>query len=392
LKIVYLHQYFKTPETGGAIRSYYLAKALVEAGHQVEMVSTHSADKYQVIDYEGIKVHYLAIPYNNQMGFWARVKAFIKFFWQSYWLVFRLKNIDLIYATSTPITVGLTAWLLKKTKGTPYFFELRDWWPKVPIELGFIKNGLLKRFLYRLEHSIYLASAKIITLSPSVQIELQKKYPQKSIHLIPNIADVDFFKPAGKPEDLEKMYHIENQYVVSYFGTMGFANHLAYLLNIAEECQKQSIAQFQFWLIGEGAEIADLQLISEKKRLKNIRFFPLQNKAKLWELLALTDIVYVSFLNHPILETTSPNKFFEALAAGKLLIVNTKGWLQELVENHECGFYLNPEQPQHFVKKIKAFIEDKTLLTRFKANSRLLAEQKFARKKLIRDFLGLFNS
>ena len=33
MKILYLHQYFLTPEQGGAIRSYHLAKALVDAGH-----------------------------------------------------------------------------------------------------------------------------------------------------------------------------------------------------------------------------------------------------------------------------------------------------------------------------------------------------------------------
>ena len=32
MKVLILHQHFNTPEKGGAIRSYYLAKALVDRG------------------------------------------------------------------------------------------------------------------------------------------------------------------------------------------------------------------------------------------------------------------------------------------------------------------------------------------------------------------------
>ena len=38
VKILYIHQYFRTPQQGGGIRSYHLAKGLVDAGYQVEMI------------------------------------------------------------------------------------------------------------------------------------------------------------------------------------------------------------------------------------------------------------------------------------------------------------------------------------------------------------------
>ena len=39
MRILYLHQYFRTPEEGGALRSYYLSQALVQAGHTVELIT-----------------------------------------------------------------------------------------------------------------------------------------------------------------------------------------------------------------------------------------------------------------------------------------------------------------------------------------------------------------
>jgi len=36
MNILYIHQYFKTPDEGGSTRSYYLAKGLVDNGYEVE--------------------------------------------------------------------------------------------------------------------------------------------------------------------------------------------------------------------------------------------------------------------------------------------------------------------------------------------------------------------
>ena len=40
---------------------------------------------------------------------------------------------------------------------------------------------------------------------------------------------------------------------------------------------------------------------------------------------------------------SSPNKFFDALAAGKPVAINFKGWLSEIIEAHECGLVLDPK-------------------------------------------------
>ncbi|RZM24687.1 MAG: hypothetical protein EOO88_22005, partial [Pedobacter sp.] len=78
-KILYLHQYFLTPEQGGAIRSYYLAKALVEKGYEVEVITSHNEKEDKTVIVEGIKVHYLSVYYDNSLGFIGRVSSFFNF-------------------------------------------------------------------------------------------------------------------------------------------------------------------------------------------------------------------------------------------------------------------------------------------------------------------------
>ncbi len=45
MKILYLHQYFITPKEAGGARSYYLAKQLVEDGHEVTVIASNTKIK-----------------------------------------------------------------------------------------------------------------------------------------------------------------------------------------------------------------------------------------------------------------------------------------------------------------------------------------------------------
>ena len=126
MRIIYLHQYFKTPEDGGAIRSYYIAKAMIDRGIEVEMITAHNLPNYQKTIIEGIVVHYLPVSYKNEFGFIKRLYAFAKFAWSSYRFIARIPQADLVYATSTPLTIGLTALKVFRKHNIPYYFEVRD--------------------------------------------------------------------------------------------------------------------------------------------------------------------------------------------------------------------------------------------------------------------------
>ncbi|NJO01130.1 MAG: glycosyltransferase family 4 protein [Bacteroidia bacterium] len=151
MKVLYIHQYFKTPEEGGSLRSYYLAKALVSVGLEVEMITAHARKKYIYREIDGIRVHYLPVYYDNSLGFWGRIYAFAKFLVLSYRCARKIRDVSLCYASSTPLTVGLVALGLRARFGLPYFFEVRDLWPEAPIQMGVIRNRLLKNLLCYLE-------------------------------------------------------------------------------------------------------------------------------------------------------------------------------------------------------------------------------------------------
>jgi glycosyltransferase involved in cell wall biosynthesis len=389
LKVLFVHQHFKTPHSGGAIRSYYLAKALVDAQIQVEVISGGVLEVAKTENYEGITVHYLPIPYDNKFGFFERIVSFFRFTIRAIAYSRRVKNIDYCYAISVPLTTGLVAIWLKKIRKIPFHFEVGDLWPEAPIQMGFVKNYFLKLLLSVLEHVIYQSADLIVALSPAIKNEIEKRVKGKTIVVIPNFADCDFYQPMTKLVALEEKFGTSGKFVVSYIGAMGLANGLDYLLECANASRKAGL-EIQFLLCGAGA--LRERLISNAKQLglQNLTFIDLQNREGVREIMNVTDATFICYKRLPVLETGSPNKFFDGLAAGKLIIVNFGGWIKKEVEEARCGIFVDPSHPTDFVKKVSALIGNGKELKSYQSAARQLAERKYDRKLLSHQFSNLF--
>lgn len=379
-KILYIHQYFKTPEDGGCIRSYYLAKGLVAAGFQVSMITAHNKETYQRKEIEGIIVHYLPVAYDNSFGFGKRIRSFLKFFARGIAIAGKEKDVQLAYVMTTPLTTALIALYLKIFKRIPYYFEVGDLWPEVPVRMGLLKNILLKNAAYLLEYLAYKNAEKLIALSPGIAGYMARKQPGKPLAVIPNMSDMTYFQPAEK----EKGSSIK----VLYCGAIGIANHLEYLLDAARICYQKNIP-VSFTIMGEGGRTDAIARLAGE--LPNVKMKSFTNRDGLKPIVDAHDAFYVSFKKVDILHTGSPNKYFDGLAAGKLMILNLGGWLKDLTEMNHCGFAYDPESPMEFVEKIVPYLENEHLLFQTQENSLRLAHEysvSKAQKKLV-DFIQL---
>lgn len=372
MRILLIHQYFKTPEEGGAIRSYHIAQWLAAQGHQVDVISACNEKTYIKKSIAGFTVHYLPVYYTNHLSFLSRVHAFYRFVRMAIAQINKLPRADLHYVITTPLTTGLIALYAKKKTGVPYIFEVGDLWPDAPVQLGVLKNNLLKNIAFKLEKMSYRNADALVALSPDIKAAIEKKVPGREVEVITNMADVDFFSPEQKRPDLVEKYQVQGKLVIAYTGTVGLANHLEYLLDVAESDKTKSL---HFLIAGGGARWEAVKAEAHKRGLKNITFFEYMNKEGVRELMNVADAVFISFKNVPVLSTGSPNKFFDGLAAGKLIVTNFGGWVSELIEQHQCGFSYSPDRPHEFVEKIKPYLEDGQKLKEAQKNARELAQQ-----------------
>ena len=388
MKVLLLHQHFNTPLQGGALRSYYLAKALTDSGIKVVVITAHNTRKYEVETVEGIEVHYLPVPYENRYGFYKRGFSFGRFVTGAIRLSGRFRDADVCYAISVPLTVGIAAMWIKRLYKIPFIFEVGDLWPEAPIQMGFIKNLVLKQTLLMQEKRIYKEASCIVALSPAIGDAIAKKSPGKTIHLIPNMADTDFFKPEEKQRTLVEKFNVSGKFVVSYIGAVGYANGLDYYLECARASQRAGLP-IQFLLCGQGAMLEGLKQSAQNLGLDNLTFLPFQNREGVREIMNVTDACFICYRPVKILETGSPNKYFDALAAGKLIIINFGGWIREEIEREKCGVYVDPNQPTEFVRLIDMFLNDPISLALYQKKGRELAEKKYSRRELGERVVGV---
>ena len=228
MKILVLHQYFNTPSSGGPLRSYYIASGLQASGFQVEVITAHNKPYSEVKEIEGFKVHYLPVYYENGLGFKGRIKAFVKFAWLAYRKARKLKDIDLCYAISTPLTVGWVAKRLKASTGIPYIFEVGDLWPEAPIQMGVLKSSWIINATFEMEKTIYQHAQEVVALSPGIKSSIIKRVPGTKVSVIPNMSDCQFYQMEAK-----------NPLMESFLGSYGQV--CSYLLWCCRKSQSSGI-------------------------------------------------------------------------------------------------------------------------------------------------------
>jgi glycosyltransferase involved in cell wall biosynthesis len=394
MKLLYIHQYFKTPNEPGGTRSYWIAKKLIEKGHHVTIITSSNKinEKIEIKKIDGIKVIYIKVPYNQKMNVFYRLISFVRFMIKSTIEALKVKNIDLVIATSTPLTIGFPALALKKIKKTPYLFEVRDLWPEVPIQMGALNNKLLVKLAILFEKKIYDNAEHIITLSPGMKDGIIKKNISDSkITVIPNMSKINEFWPREKNESLIKDLGLKlNSFKIIHFGSIGLANGVFSIIESAKLLNNDPEIEIIF--IGGGSQEEAMKTKCEEYNLKNVFFlgeFPMKTTS---EIVNFCDISIVSFLDLPILYTNSPNKLFDSLSAGKPIIVNSAGWTKDLVENNKCGLYVDPNNPQDFIEKINHLKSNKELLLEMGKKSRDLAINKYDKEILSEKFIEVINS
>lgn len=395
MKIIYIHQYFYTRKmvSNAGNRSFEFARRLVSYGHEVHMITAdNSADVdskyewYQTVE-DGINVHWLPNPYSNSMPFPQRVKAFLRYAFRAATYSTKLQG-DVVFATSGPLTVAVPALITKFMLRLPLVFEVRDLWPEGAIQLGVIKKPHTKFLLRMLERFTYRSSKHIIALSPGIKDGILGTgiLPEK-VTVIPNAADLDLFSPEVDGSEYRNRLGLGNRFTAGYFGTMGLANGLSFVLDAAAELKSRGVSDITLLLHGDGMERAGLVARSDAEGLENVIYSdPIADKSELPRLVAAVDVAMTIYKNVPVLRTCSPNKMFDAFAACKPVLTNMSGWLGDLAEKEGTGVLVKADDPMDFADKLIWLRDHPEERKAYSRRARQLAEERFDRDKLSKEF------
>ncbi len=396
MHIAYIHQHFSTQKGFTGTRSYEMARYLIGRGHRVTMICGagdvsdmgHVAgEDVSTLDVDGITVKRLNEPYSNRMGIVARLRAFGRFARRATRVVSGL-DADLVFATSTPLTVGIPGMKGARRLGVPFVFEVRDLWPDVVIALDVITNPLAIWYARRLERRIYFAARRIIALSPGMKDGIVRTgYPADRVTIVPNGCDLDLFRPSAAPLD-DARFGPPDDFRLIFTGAHGLANGLDAVLDAVAVLKRRGVDGIRFVFLGTGSQKPRLMQRSREQGLDELVSWvdPIP-KLELAQVLPRMDVGMMILKNVPdFYYGTSPNKFFDYIASGLPVLNNYPGWLAGMIEEYGCGRVVPPDDAGAFADAVLWMHENRDRLAEMGRNARRLAEERFDRRRLAADF------
>lgn len=376
MKILLIHQYFLEKEDSGGSRFNEMTRQWAEEGHETTVLAgmVHYATgkkaarykgKYTYIDSISDKVTvircHVSEAYN--VNFLGRLWAYLSFVVSGLYAgLFKTKGaFDIIVVTSPPLFVGITAYLLSVFKQIPFVFEVRDLWPESAIDTGVLQNRFIIKAAYWFESFIYKRASLINVLTPAFERKLieEKGVPPEKVIMIPNAADFSIsdgiLNGEFDREVFRRAHGLDGKTVITYVGAHGVANHLIQVVDTAEILRDRNDILFQ--LIGSGMQKENLVAEVRKRKLTNVKFVDPVPKVEVFKYILASDFGTSVLKRVDTFKTIYSNKTFDYMACQKPILMVIDGVSRKLVEDADCGVYVEPENPQDFADKVVEWTE-----------------------------------
>lgn len=361
LRIAYLHQYYATPKGTTSTRSYELSGYWQQCGHTVTVITgTTEHERRRRESHSGVQVHYCGMPYSQHFGTIARLAS-----WAAYctaatiYIARRRATIDVVYASSTPLSVLVPALMARALMGIPFVFEVRDVWPEVPIALGRLNSRLaqhVSRFVATLG---YRLAGRIVALSPDMSRLIVENYevPSGKVSVAPNGTHVASRRRTAASSVTGS--HVRGMRTVIYTGTLGQVNDPEFIIRLCAAVRALD-PTIHFAIFGDGSESSKCQELAAQLGVLNhgLTMHARVAKAVVLEHVAAADLSLSTTADISMLWANSANKVFESLGSGTPVAINHGGWLADFLEAEAVGVVLDREDMSRAAQQLVSYLND----------------------------------
>jgi glycosyltransferase involved in cell wall biosynthesis len=130
-------------------------------------------------------------------------------------------------------------------------------------------------------------------------------------------------------------------------------------------------------LVGDG-QLKDHFMARKKEMgLENFHIHGMMPKDRLVAYVQNSMVSLVPLKGTPVLDTSSPNKLYESLAAGVPVIQNTKGWIREMLDENGCGFTVDADDERELVDSLIRMADDPETAREMGRKGKELAQREF---------------
>lgn len=349
MRILYLTQYFNLPDEAGASRHFQSARAWSALGHEVTILTgnvNYKTGKAAPRDRgrlysrqthpDGFEVYRLWVYRNFQGSFRKRLLFFGSYAAHAALLGSFRSRPDIVFASSTPLSIGLPGYFLARRFRVPFVFELRDLWPEAAVAAGVMRSPTWIERTRRLSDFLYQRADHLIAVTEGIRDGiLAYGVPEAKVTLVPNGVD-DWMDPASFA-DHNPLAAFSDRFVCLYVGAHGIWNDLGTLVDGAAALRDDP--RFLFVFVGEGDDRPRLEARAREAGLTNVRFLGALPKEDAFAAICHADVSLIAASGHEHNRQTLPNKIFDYMAAGVPVVVAAgEGEMDQLLRVSQGGW------------------------------------------------------
>jgi glycosyltransferase involved in cell wall biosynthesis len=311
---------------------YELAASLKARGHRVTVLTgyprynikvapaTYRRSFWMTETLDGIEVkrtRILTLPRSSMIA--RGLEHFFVGLWLGALTAF-VPRADVAMVLSPPLPLPWMIALIGKIRHMPVVVNIQDLFPREAVEMGILTNPLLIRLFEMMERQVYWLASRVTVHSPGNKDHVaQQGGKQERVHVVGNWVDLDRIRPGERDNAFSRQHGLGGRFVVSYAGTMGWAQDMGTIVKSAALLRDRKDVLFLF--VGDGVEKAKAQAMSRDMGLENMLWLPTQPWTVYAEILSASDACLINLC--PELRTpVVPSKLLSIMAAGRPVIAS----------------------------------------------------------------------
>lgn len=351
MRVLLLTQWFDPEPT---FKGLVFARELVSQGFDVEVVTgfpnypggkVYSGYRIKWLQREDIDgVHITRVPLypSHDQSAIKRIFNYLSFSVSSLvYCLFMAKRADVIYAYHPPLTVGVSAGLIRLLRRIPVVYDIQDMWPDTLSATGMIRSPSIIKMVSVVCQWVYKRVDRIVVLSPGFKDLLIKRgVSSGKVDVIYNWADESslMISPGAVPD----IFRTNDRFRIIFAGNMGKAQAMDSVLEAARILDMKD-SSVTFVLMGGGLEVERLKQTALEVGLSNVIFLPPIPMSEVGGYLHAADALLVHLRKNPLFEITIPSKTQAYMAVGKPILMAVDGNAADLIRQSGSGVIVESE-------------------------------------------------
>lgn len=352
-----LHSSLPSHTGGYTGRAQGLLKGLTNVGVEIrpytrpgfysERVDKTAEFPYPMQQVDGVTYRHLPSDVKRSQGEYEYMYKAIKWYRRA----IMAERPDVVHLRSTHLS-ALPAMIAAHSLNIPTVYEVSGLW-----ELVYEGRGQLGRAnrARRLEDAVCALSDKVVTMNYSMANLLNERAGSDlHIGMVPNAVDISRFASTPNLDEARPF-----EFDLGYVGSLVDYEGLGTLIEAMAVIREKSGREIRTKIVGNGNELPKLKDLAKTFGVEDNVYFP--GRVSSDEAVRQYDdvnIVVLPRLSTPATEVVTPLKPFEAMAAGRPLILSDVSALQEVSEDGKCALVFRSGDAGDLAEKIIQLLDD----------------------------------